>query len=96
MDGLRSRELFGEDSSLALVTCAQEDVARVKEIVDEYGFVFPLELGLTVHAESVDHDPDFTIFFAGEPAALETTVADLRAAFSQTLESQLAAEVVTA
>jgi phosphoribosylformylglycinamidine synthase len=91
-----TRELFGEDSSLALVTCAQEDVARVKEIVDEFGFVFPLELGLTVTTDSVDGDADFTIFFSDQPAAIETHVSQLRAAYAATLESQLAAEVVTA
>ena len=95
-EGVKLRELFGENSSLALVTCAQDDVAHVKEIVDEYGFVFPLELGRTVEADNVDHNPDFTIFFADELACVKTTVADLRAAFSNTLPSQLAAEVVTA
>jgi phosphoribosylformylglycinamidine synthase len=88
------RELFGEDSSLALVTCDPNDVEKVKAAVDDYGFVFPLDLGFTVTADNVDHDPDFTIFFAGEAVAIETTVSELRASFANALESQLAAEVL--
>jgi phosphoribosylformylglycinamidine synthase II len=94
VEGVRACELFGEDSSLALVTCAIEDVARVKEIADEFGFVLPLELGLTVQTDNVDHDPDFTIFFSDEPACIETKVSELRMAYSTALESLLAAEVV--
>jgi phosphoribosylformylglycinamidine synthase len=92
-DGMRARELFGEDSSLALISCAQDDISKVKKIVAEFGFVFPIELGLTIQAENVDCDPDFTVFFADEPAVIETTLAELRAAYCTALERQLAKEV---
>ncbi len=88
------RELFGEDSSLALVTCEPESIEKVKAAVDDFGFVFPLDLGLTVTADNIDHDPDFTISFANGPVAIETTVSELRALFSNALESQLTAEVL--
>jgi phosphoribosylformylglycinamidine synthase II len=90
------RELFAEDSSLAIVSCAQDDVARVKEVVDGFGFVFPLELGLTTHADSIDNDPDFEIAFSGEAPVISTYIADLRSVFTGALEEQLEAEVVLA
>jgi phosphoribosylformylglycinamidine synthase len=90
-----ARELFGEDSSLAVISCAPGDISKVKDIVDEFGFVFPLELGHTVSTNSSDGDPDFMISFSDQSGAIETYVSQLRAASFSTLESQLAAEVVT-
>jgi phosphoribosylformylglycinamidine (FGAM) synthase-like enzyme len=90
------RELFSEDSSLALISCSPENVSRVRETVDEYGFVLPLELGFTVTTDQVDHEPDFEISFSDQAPLISTYVADLRAAYSNTLESQLAAEAATA
>jgi hypothetical protein len=88
------RELFGEDSSLAIVTCAPENLQKLKEVVDEFGFVFPLELGNTVSSPDVDGDPDFEIWFDHEICAVSTKVSDLKPAYSAALESQLAAEVI--
>jgi phosphoribosylformylglycinamidine synthase len=90
------RELFGEDSSLALISCAREDVQKVKDVVDEYGFVFPLDIGVTVTADGIDHDPDFEISFGGQAPAIQTYVSELRNVFSKALESQIADELVTA
>ncbi len=90
------RELFGEDSSLALISCAPEDVQKIKDIVDNYGFVFPLDIGVTVTADGIDHDPDFEISFSGQAPVVQTYVSELHSVFSDALESQLADEVVTA
>jgi len=90
------RELFGEDSSLAIVTCSPESVPKLKEVVDEFGFVFPLDIGNTVTSPDVDGDPDFEIWFDHQVCAIQTKVSDLRPIWSDALESQLADEVVTA
>jgi phosphoribosylformylglycinamidine synthase len=90
------RELFGEDSSLAIISCAPEDVAKVKEVVDEFGFVFPYELGQTMNSAAEVGSSDFVFSISGVGMVIQTTVAELRTSYSSTLESQLAAEVVTA
>jgi phosphoribosylformylglycinamidine synthase len=94
ISGSTARELFGEDSSLVIITCSQHDVTRVKEVVDEFGFVFPLKLGSTVQTNNIDGDPDFTIFVGGQEVAIEATVSELREASFGALESQLAEEVM--
>jgi phosphoribosylformylglycinamidine synthase len=90
------RELFGEDSSLAVISCAHENVAKVKEVVDEFGFVFPYELGETIGAETQGGSAEFVISMTDLGSVIQSTVAELEAAYSGQLESQLAAEVVTA
>jgi phosphoribosylformylglycinamidine synthase II len=90
------RELFGEDSSLAIVTCSPENIEKLKAVVDEFGFVFPLQLGNTVSSPDVDGDPDFEIWFDHQICAIQTKVSDLKPVWSDALESQLAGEVVTA
>jgi phosphoribosylformylglycinamidine synthase len=89
------RDLFGEDSSLALVTCDPSNVDVLKQVVDEFGFVFPMNLGETIEP-SKSVEADFEISFPGRGSAVSTTLSELRAAYATTLESQLAAEVVTA
>jgi phosphoribosylformylglycinamidine synthase len=88
------RDLFGEDSSLALVTCDPSNVDVLKQVVDEFGFVFPMNLGETIEP-SKSVEADFEISFPGRGSAVSTTLSELRAAYATTLESQLAAEVVT-
>jgi phosphoribosylformylglycinamidine synthase II len=88
------REIFGEDSSLILVTCAPENVAELKRVVNEFGFVYPQEIGFTVSTDQIDRNPDFQIAFGGELAAVQTRVADLHLAYVSSLESQLAEEVL--
>jgi phosphoribosylformylglycinamidine synthase subunit PurL len=90
------RELFGEDSSLAIVTCSPENIEQLKEVVDEFGFVFPLELGNTVSSPDIDGDPDFEIWFDNQICAIQTKVSDLKSVWSGSLDEQLAGEVVTA
>jgi phosphoribosylformylglycinamidine synthase II len=89
-----TRELFGEDSSLILVTCAPESLAELKRAVEDFGFVYPQEIGFTVTTDQIDGDPDFEIAFGDEVAAIRARVADLREAHTKSLESQLAEEVL--
>ena len=87
------RELFGEDSSLAVVTCSPENIEKLKEAVDEFGFVFPLQLGNTVSSPDIDGDPDFEIWFDHQTCAIQTKVSELKPVWSEALEEQLAGEV---
>ena len=80
--------LFAENATEVLVTCAVEDYGMVCTILDEAGDIWPLDLGETI-ADRVE-------IFAGEISLVDTSLADLKSAHSSTLESQLAAEVVTA
>ena len=91
---LESRELFGEDSSLILVTCAPESLAELKRALDDFGSVSAQEIGFTVTTDQIDGDPDFEIAFGDEVAAIRARVADLRGAYTKSLESQLAEEVL--
>ncbi len=91
---LDGRELFGEDSSLIMVTCAPEDFPELKRVVDDFGFVYPQEIGFTVTTNQIDRDPDFEVVFGGELAVISTTVAELHSAYLAALESQLAEEVL--
>jgi phosphoribosylformylglycinamidine synthase len=93
------RELFGEDSSLVVVSCAPENVERLRSVLDEFGFVFALELGITVSSRDITGDPDFTIWFRYDDAdintslAMQTNVSELESAFAASLESHLTEEV---
>jgi phosphoribosylformylglycinamidine synthase len=91
---LESRELFGEDSSLILVTCAPESLAELKRALDDFGSVSAQEIGFTVTTDQIDGDPDFEIAFGDEVAAIRARVADLKEAHTKSLESQLAEEVL--
>ena len=79
-------EGFLEHSSMAIVTCALESVDEIVRLAANAG-IRAYQLGKTTSgAFEISMDGGFVV---------RTTIADLRAAFSQTLESQLAAEVVT-
>ena len=80
--------LFGENSSEVLVTCAVEDYGMICTFLDEAGEIWPLDLGETI-ADRVEIN-------AGGISLVDTTIAELKQMWSNTLESQLAAEVVTA
>jgi phosphoribosylformylglycinamidine synthase len=86
-------ELFGEDSSLAVVSCAPDAVGKVKTIADEFGFVFPLVIGETI--------PDrFEISLRerslGEKIVIDELVNSLKTIWAGSMDEQLAGEVVTA
>jgi hypothetical protein len=53
-----------------------------------------MNLGETIEP-SKSVEADFEISFPGRGSAVSTTLSELRAAYATTLESQLAAEVVT-
>jgi phosphoribosylformylglycinamidine synthase len=88
-----ARELFGEDSSLALITCSHDALSEIKQVVDDFGFVFPHHIGSTVMTDQIDHDPDFEITFGPNHPTISTYVARLREAFCTALESKLTTEV---
>ena len=79
-------DLFAENASSILVTCPPTHMERIDRICEEAGFIFAQHIGDCVPAHV-----SFGVEEV-EPIAL----ADLRAAYSNTLESQLAAEVITA
>jgi phosphoribosylformylglycinamidine synthase len=80
--------LFAENAAEVLVTCSFEDYGKICTFLDEAGEIWPLDLGETV-ADRVEIN-------AGGVPLVDTTIAELRQTWSESLESQLAAEVVTA
>ena len=80
--------LFAENAAEVLVTCSVEDYGMICTLLDEDGEIWPLDLGETI-ADRVEIN-------AGGVPLVDTTIAELRQAWSSTLEAQLAAEVVTA
>jgi phosphoribosylformylglycinamidine synthase subunit PurL len=82
------RELFGEDTSLALVSCPSENVEKLRATIDDFGFVFAMELGNTVYSHAVTGDNDFDIWFINS-CGVSTTVSELESAWSQSLERTL-------
>jgi len=78
---------FGEYSSMVVVTCNEANSDRILQILDEVDELYCEKIGRT------DGD-QVRLDFAGKPfASLSVDVA--KQSFSSTLESQLAAEVVT-
>jgi phosphoribosylformylglycinamidine synthase len=80
--------LFAENAAEVLVTCSFEDYGMICTFLDEAGEIWPLDLGETI-ADRVEIN-------AGGIPLVDTTIAELRQTWSESLESQLAAEVVTA
>jgi phosphoribosylformylglycinamidine (FGAM) synthase-like enzyme len=80
--------LFAENASEVLVTCAFEDYGMICTYLDEVGAIWPLDLGETI-ADRVEIN-------AGGVTLVDATIAELKETWSGTLESQLAAEVMTA
>jgi phosphoribosylformylglycinamidine synthase len=80
--------LFAENAAEVLVTCSVEDYGMICTLLDKDGDIWPLDLGETI-ADRVEIN-------AGGIPLVDTTIAELRQAWSSTLEAQLAAEVVTA
>ncbi|HEV2620007.1 MAG TPA: phosphoribosylformylglycinamidine synthase subunit PurL, partial [Acidobacteriaceae bacterium] len=80
--------LFAENATEVLVTCALEDYGIICTFLDEAGLIWPLDLGETI--------ADRVKIFAGEIPLVDTNISELKEGWSATLDSQLAAEVVTA
>jgi len=78
--------LFAENASEALVTCSPEDYGRICMLLDEAGdVVYPLDIG-----ETID---DALQIIAGDDTLIDASVSELKAAFTNALEQQLAGEV---
>jgi phosphoribosylformylglycinamidine synthase len=87
--------LFGEDSSSAIVTCAKENVAAIRNVLEkEHTCMIAAQIGETIQDRAIVHSVP-GLFSKGE-VLIDATVQDLRSTYSSTLDSQLAAEVVTA
>ncbi len=85
--------LFGEHSSIAVVTCPKEAVDEVVAAVAvAKTAMIAAVIGETV-SEHVEIKSHGSLFSKGT-ALIETTVAELRASYTDALESQLAAEVL--
>jgi phosphoribosylformylglycinamidine synthase len=81
-------ELFAEEASVALISCAGDKVQQIMRVCDEYGFVTAIDIGVAGGAM-------LDIFTDDRPVIAEA-VSELKTVWSESLESQLAAEVVTA
>jgi len=73
--------LFAETTSEAVVSCSPSQVERVREIADDFGFVFVMPLG-TVGGDRLE-------VRIGDELLVNATLQDLNAAWSSTLESLL-------
>jgi phosphoribosylformylglycinamidine (FGAM) synthase-like enzyme len=78
--------LFNENATEVLVTCAPEDYARICMLLDEAGDIWPLDLGETIE--------DRLEINAAGVTLVDEPVAALSPIFSESLESQLAEEVL--
>jgi phosphoribosylformylglycinamidine synthase len=81
-------ELFDEEASAVLATCTDDAYARLMEICEGFGSVTVRDIG-TTGGKMLD-------VFTPNGSAISALVATLRGGWSETLESQLVAEVVTA
>jgi phosphoribosylformylglycinamidine synthase len=87
--------LFGEESSSAIVTCAKENIAAIRSAMEqERTCMIASQIGETVEGRAVVHSVPGV--FSKGAVLIDTTVGVLKLAYSSTLESQLAAGVVTA
>jgi phosphoribosylformylglycinamidine synthase len=87
--------LFGEESSTAIVTCSKEDVPALQSVMNqERTCMIAMQIGETVQDRATVHS--VPSFFSKEEVLIDTTVQALRSAYSTSLESQLASEVVPA
>jgi phosphoribosylformylglycinamidine synthase len=80
--------LFGEFPCNLLLSCSPESVDRIQEVVRKAGLVGLTQVGATTSS------PMLEILWEG--ARISSGLDELNPAFASTLESQLAAEVVTA
>jgi phosphoribosylformylglycinamidine synthase len=94
-DAPTATALFGEVSSVALVTCSQSVAERVRDIAFSYACLNAAVIGKTVVDDlHIGVYPNIAVEKNG--AQISCSIEQLRSSYSSTLESQLAAEVVTA
>jgi phosphoribosylformylglycinamidine synthase len=80
--------LFNENATEVVVTCAPEDYAAICTLLDEAGEIWPLDIGETI-AEAVEIN-------AAGIALIDESLDALRRSWAESLDLQLAGEVVTA
>jgi phosphoribosylformylglycinamidine synthase len=81
-------ELFNEEASVVVVTCTDAAFTRLTEVCGQFGAVAARDIG-TTGGKMLD-------IFTLNGSAISDSVAAFESAWAGTLESQLAAEVVTA
>jgi phosphoribosylformylglycinamidine (FGAM) synthase-like enzyme len=81
-------DLFGEHGSSVILSCDPKNIERIQQIAEDHGTIFAQHVGDCVTGK-------FVIELENDPS-VDLSITDIRAAYSSTLESQLAAEVVTA
>jgi phosphoribosylformylglycinamidine synthase len=81
-------ELFSEEASVVVVTCTDAAFTRLTEVCGQFGSVTARDIGTT-------GGPMLDIF-TPNGSAISDSVAALESSWAGILESQLAAEVVTA
>jgi phosphoribosylformylglycinamidine synthase len=87
--------LFGENSSCAIVTCSKQNVAAFQSVINlERACMIAPQIGETIQDRAIVKSVS-GVFSKGQ-VLIDVPVSELKAAYSSTLESQLAAEVVTA
>jgi len=80
--------LFSEVGSSVIATCRRGDFATVRAELEQHPLVWAFPIG--------EVTSDRCEIRINEELVISSSISDLRAAYAQTLESQLAAEVVTA
>jgi len=94
-DAPAAYSLFGETAGVAMVTCSDAVVEQVRELVFAYEDLNVFVIGKTTgNRLRIELSPNIAI--ERTPSPIDISVAELHAAYCSTLESQLAAEVVTA
>ena len=84
--------LFGEYASQAVVSCSKDKVAQIEKIVYGYSDLSMARLGETVRGRiTITLTPGIST--GGDGNVIDTAIVELRKAFSDALEFQLAAEV---
>jgi phosphoribosylformylglycinamidine (FGAM) synthase-like enzyme len=81
--------LFGESACSLLLTCSPESLKRIKALLSEAQLGGLNQIGLTTATSMLE-------ILAQGSSVLSTSIDELKSSFSGSLESQLAAEVVTA
>jgi hypothetical protein len=81
-----------------MLTCSEANVKRVEEVVRGFGDLSAMNVGNVIYRSKMTQgDPDFEIWFNSKELLTGAHLtSDFEEAFSGALESQLAAEVVTA
>jgi phosphoribosylformylglycinamidine synthase len=87
--------LFGESTGIVMITCPNTVVEQVRELAFAYESLNALVIGKTAEDRlRIELSPNIAI--GDNPLPIDISIAELKASYSSTLESQLAAEVVTA